>query len=85
MIQHRESHDPIPTGNLHYYSYREQVERNIIKLSLSGTWSAILYDESMVESDNELAGLFRSETLLRVRLWLISLSQLLTGCELSAG
>ena len=85
MIQHCESHDLIPTGNLHYYSYCEQVERNIIKLSLSGTWSAILYDESMVESDNELASLFRSETLLWVRLWLISLSQLLTGCELSVG
>ena len=84
MIQQREFCDLIPTGNLCYCSYREQVERNIIKLSLSGTWSAILYDESMVESDNELSGLFRSETLLRVRLRLISLSQLLTGCELSA-
>ena len=51
-------------------SYREQVERNNIKLSLSGTWSAILYDENMVEADNELVGLFRSETLLRVRLLL---------------
>ena len=40
-------------------------------MSLSGTWPAILYDESMVDSngndDSELAGLFRSETLLRVR------------------
>ncbi|KAF9784523.1 hypothetical protein BJ322DRAFT_1109240 [Thelephora terrestris] len=46
-------------------AYREKVERNQIKFSLSGTWSAILYDESMAEDDDELAGLFRSETLLR--------------------
>ncbi|KAF9643823.1 hypothetical protein BDM02DRAFT_3191156 [Thelephora ganbajun] len=46
-------------------TYCEQVERNKIKLSLSGTWPAILYDEAMVEADNELIGLFRSETLLR--------------------
>ena len=38
-----------------------------MKLSLTGTWSAILYDETMVEDDDELCGLFRSETLLRVR------------------
>ncbi|KAF9643155.1 hypothetical protein BDM02DRAFT_3192109 [Thelephora ganbajun] len=44
--------------------YCEQVERNKIKLSLSGTWPAILYNEAMVEADNELIGLFRSETLL---------------------
>ena len=59
-------------------SYCEQVERNEIKLSLSGTWSAILYDESMAEDDNELTGLFRSETLLRVHSPLIILSQSLT-------
>jgi len=49
-----------------FHSYCEQVERNQIKISLSGTWSTILYDESIVEVDNELSGLFRSETLLRV-------------------
>jgi len=38
----------------------------MIKVSLSGTWPAILYDESKVEANNELTGLFRSETLLRV-------------------
>ena len=52
--------------NLKPSSYCEQVERNEIELSLSGTWPAILYDESMVEEDREVAGLFRSETLLRV-------------------
>lgn len=45
--------------------YREQVERNIIKITLSNTWSAILYDEDMVDEASELSGLFRSETLLR--------------------
>ncbi|KAF9786832.1 hypothetical protein BJ322DRAFT_1019413 [Thelephora terrestris] len=45
--------------------YREKVERSQIKLSLTGTWSAILYNESMLEDDDELAGLLRSETLLR--------------------
>jgi len=50
-------------------SYREQVERGNIKLLLSGAWPAILYDESMIEDDNELPGLFRSETLLRVQLF----------------
>ena len=48
------------------HSYREKVERNQIKLSLSDTWPAILYDKSMIDDDDELAGLFRSETLLRV-------------------
>ena len=48
------------------HSYREKVERNQIKLSLSETWPAILYDEEMVDEDNELLGLFRSETLLRI-------------------
>lgn len=47
-------------------SYREGVERGQIKISLSGTWPAIFYDETMVEDDDELTGLFRSETLLRV-------------------
>ena len=56
----------ILADNSHYFSYREQVERNKIKLSLSGTWSAVLYDESMAEANSELTGLFRSETLLRV-------------------
>ncbi|KAF9785688.1 hypothetical protein BJ322DRAFT_1188188 [Thelephora terrestris] len=46
-------------------AYREKVERNQIKLSLTDTWPAILYDESMLDDDDELAGLFRSETLLR--------------------
>ncbi|KAF9778132.1 hypothetical protein BJ322DRAFT_1114383 [Thelephora terrestris] len=41
------------------------VERNQIKLSLTDTWPAILYDENMVNDEDELAGLFRSETLLR--------------------
>ena len=52
------------------YSYREQVERGQIKVSLSGTWSAILYDKSMVVAGDELTGLFRSETLLRVCVFL---------------
>ena len=46
-------------------SYHEQVERGKIKISLTNAWPAILYDESMTD-DNELSGLFRSETLLRV-------------------
>ena len=49
-------------------------------MSLSGTWPAILYDEGMVnnggDDDSELTGLFRSETLLRVRLLLMYLSYL---------
>ena len=61
-----QTYDFILADSLQRHSYREQVERNKIKLSLSGTWSAILYDESMVEANNELIGLFRSETLLRV-------------------
>jgi hypothetical protein len=52
-------------------SYREQVERGKIKMSLSGTWPAILYDESMVDNNNQLSGLFRSETLLRVGFYLL--------------
>jgi hypothetical protein len=44
------------------------VDQNKIKVSLSGKWSAILYEESIIQDDNELIGLFRSETLLRVRL-----------------
>lgn len=45
--------------------YREKVEKNQVSLSLSGRWPAILYNEDMVDGDNEFAGLFRSETLLR--------------------
>ena len=56
--------------NSQCHSYRKKVERNEIKLSLSGTWPAILYDESIVndmgDDDSELTGLFRGETLLRV-------------------
>ena len=47
-------------------SYRELVERNKIKMTLSGVWPAILYDESIADAEDELAGLFKSETLLRV-------------------
>ena len=54
------------TDNSRCCRYREKVERNEIKLSLTDTWSAILYDEEMVEDGDELTGLLRSETLLRV-------------------
>ena len=71
------------SGNLQFHRYRELVERNKIKVSLSGTWPAVLYDESMIEAGDELAGLFRSETLLRVYL-LMAVSPLsLTHSELS--
>ena len=46
-------------------SYCEQVEQGQIKISLTNTWPAILYDESMVD-DCKFSGLFRSETLLHV-------------------
>jgi hypothetical protein len=59
-----------------HYSYREKVERNQVKLSLTHTWPAILYDESMFDDDNEFSGLFRSETLLRVSSSFISVSTL---------
>lgn len=58
-------------------AYREGVERNQIKLFLSGTWPAILYDEDMTEHNNEFAGLFRSETLLQCGITVL--------CGLSAG
>ncbi|KAF9649592.1 hypothetical protein BDM02DRAFT_3229397 [Thelephora ganbajun] len=40
-------------------------------LSLSGTWPAILYNEAMVEADNELIGSFRSEMLLQCRITIL--------------
>ena len=85
ILQCKFTHDSTLTDNSQYHSYREQVERNQIKLSLSGTWSAILYDEDMTEADDELAGLFRSETLLRVCPLSISFLQSLTTSGLSAG
>ena len=85
ILQCKFTHDSTLTDNSQYHSYRKQVERNQIKLSLSGTWPAILYDEGMTEADDELAGLFRSETLLRVHSHSISFLQSLTNSGLSVG
>lgn len=46
--------------------YLASYERGNIKLTLE-QWPAIFYDESLIENDDELAGLFRGETLVRVR------------------
>ena len=79
------THNSTLTDNSQYCSYREQVERNQIKLSLSGTWPAILYNKDATKANDELAGLFRSKTLLRVCPLSISFLQSLTTSGLSAG
>ena len=61
------------------HRYLELYEKGEKTLKLDQSWPAVFYDEDLIESDDELSGLFKGETLVRVTPPVITLSRSLTG------